>query len=364
MVGDSVLDCPVGEVPDPDALIRAAMQWHFDAATGSRFWLEKARTLDFDPRTDVHGFADLKLFPNVVNELRDARVEDLIPRGYSERADLYGVFESSATTGAPKHVVAMTDWMRRWLAFDSQNMDDWGLPHDLNWLALVPSGPHMAGSRPREQVRTRGGIFFTIDMDPRWVKRCLAEGRPEEAGRYIEHLLNQAENLLRTQEIGILTVSPPLLERLARRDSLAKLVNEKVKMIVWQGAHMDPDTRHLLRTEVFPDVKIRGFYGSTMVLGGAFERVGLRDDEQCVFDPFHPYISFAVVDEQTGTDVPYGERGRVVMNHVSKGQLLPNNLERDTAIRVAPSAGRLGDSVADVEPVARFDDEPVIEGVY
>jgi hypothetical protein len=134
MVGDSVLDCPVGEVPDPDALIRAAMQWHFDAATGSRFWLEKARTLDFDPRTDVHGFADLKLFPNVVNELRDARVEDLIPRGYSERADLYGVFESSATTGAPKHVVAMTDWMRRWLAFDSQNMDDWGLPHDLNWL--------------------------------------------------------------------------------------------------------------------------------------------------------------------------------------------------------------------------------------
>ena len=258
----------------------------------------------------------------------------------------------------------MADWMRRWLDFDLRNMEEWGCPGDLNWLALVPSGPHMAGSRPREQVRTRGGIFFTIDMDPRWVKRCLAEGRPEEAGRYVDHLLNQAEWLLRTQDIGILTISPPMLVRLAQREELAKLINDKVHLIVWQGAHMDADTRHLLRTEVFPEVKLRGFYGSTMVLGGAFERVGLTDDEPCVFDSFYPYISFAVVDPETGAEVPYGERGRVVMNHVSKSQLLPNNLERDTAIRVAPSGPRRGDSVADVEPVAMFDNEPVIEGVY
>jgi hypothetical protein len=361
---DPVLDCPIDEVPDPDELIEAAMRWHFDPHTGSPFWLDRARTLDFDPRTDIRTFADLKLFPNVVNELRDVRVEDLIPKGYASRTDLYGVYESSATTGAPKHVVCMADWMARWLAYDSRDMDAWGCPRGLNWLALVPSGPHMAAARPREQVRSRGGMLFTIDMDPRWVKRCMAEGRMDEAGRYVDHLLRQAELLLKTQDIGIMTISPPLLERLARHDHLVKLVNEKVRMIVWQGAHLDADTRHLLRTEVFPEVRLRGFYGSTMVLGGAFERVGLTDEDPCVFDPFFPYISFSVVDPETGAEVAYGERGQVVMNHVSKGLLLPNNLERDTVVRVKPATGRPGDSVADVRPVARFDNEPVIEGVY
>jgi hypothetical protein len=34
------------------------------------------------------------------------------------------------------------------------------------------------------------------------------------------------------------------------------------------------------------------------------------------------------------------------------------------ATRVAPPEGHVGDSVADVRPVKRFDDEAVIEGVY
>jgi hypothetical protein len=71
-----------------------------------------------------------------------------------------------------------------------------------------------------------------------------------------------------------------------------------------------------------------------------------------------------VVDPDTGRKVAYGERGQVVMNHVSKSFLLPNNLERDLATRIRPLDGMVGDSVADVTPVQRFDDETVIEGVY
>jgi hypothetical protein len=88
------------------------------------------------------------------------------------------------------------------------------------------------------------------------------------------------------------------------------------------------------------------------------------DGEPCVFDTFSPFISFSVVDPDTGRTVEYGERGQVVMNHVSKSFLLPNNLERDTAIRVRPLGDQVGDSVADVAPVERFDGEAVIEGVY
>ena len=71
-----------------------------------------------------------------------------------------------------------------------------------------------------------------------------------------------------------------------------------------------------------------------------------------------------MIDPQTGGRVPYGERGQVVMNHVSKSMFLPNNLERDTAIRVPGPDGQVGDSVSEVRPVETFDGEAVIEGVY
>ncbi len=361
---DPVLDCPVDEVPDPQELIEAAMRWHFSPQTGSRYWLERAKTLDFDPRRDVHTFADLKLFPNVVNEMRDVRVEELIPKGYQSPAELFGVFESGGTTGAPKRVICTADWLARWLAFGTRNMDTRGCPYGLNWLVLMPSGPHMAGNGAREQARARDGLVFTIDMDPRWVKKCLAEGRAQDAERYVEHLIKQAGSLLATQDIGVIVTTPPLLERLARHDELVRLVNDKVRVIQWAGAHMDADTRYLFRTEVFPGVGLHGFYASTMVLGGAYERIDLTDDDPCVFDPFSPYLSFSVINPETSVDVGYGERGQVVMNHISKGMLAPNNLERDTAVRVKPPAGQLGDSVADVSPVASFDNASVIEGVY
>jgi phenylacetate-coenzyme A ligase PaaK-like adenylate-forming protein len=361
---DPVLDCPVDQVPDPQELIEAAMGWHFDPQTGSVFWLEKAKAFDFDPRRDVHAFADLRLFPNVVDELREVRVEDLVPKGYGSQADVVGVFESGGTTGPPKRVVFLADWVDRLMAHLMREMDAHGDPRDVNWLVLGPSGPHMFGEITAQQARRRGGIKFTVDLDPRWVKKCIRDGRGEEADRYAEHLIDQSSSVLETQDIGVLMTTPPLLERLARRDELVSLVNQKVQLILWGGAHMDPDTRHLLRTEVFPKVKLRGVYASTMVLGTTTERMGLTDDDPCVFDPFSPYISFSVVDPGTGQDVAYGERGQVVMNHISKSMLLPNNLERDMATRIQSLPGQLGDSVADVGPVAVFGNEAVIEGVY
>ena len=71
-----------------------------------------------------------------------------------------------------------------------------------------------------------------------------------------------------------------------------------------------------------------------------------------------------MVDPATGEQVPYGQRGQVVMNHLSKGMFIPNNLERDSAIREPGPAGQIGDSLSEVRPVATFDGEAVIEGVY
>lgn len=352
------------QVPDARELTEAAMRWHFGPRTGSRYWLERAKTLDFDPIRDVRTPADLRLFPNIVNELRDVPVEDLIPQGYGPGSHLYGVFESGGTTGAPKRVVAMNDWMERLFTWFSSRFDAHGCPRGANWLAVAPTGPHIFGAVIREQAQRSGGTVFTIDMDPRWVKRCLGEGRTDEAGRYVEHLIEQTAYLLETQNVGVLVTTPPLLERISCNERLVALINEKVRFILWSGTHMDADTRQIFRTEVFPRVTFMGGFGNTMLVGGGAERVGLTDEDPCVFDPFAPYISFSVVDPATGEEVPYGERGQVVMNHVSKGMLLPNNLERDMATRIRPPAGQLCDSIADVGPALAGEDAAAIEGVY
>ena len=359
-----VLEAPFDAHPDPDEFVQAAMEWHFSPETGSPFWLEHARSFDFDPRADVRSFDDLALFPNVTDELREVRVADLIPRGYGEHPDIVAVAESGGTTGPPKRVVFLRDWWERNIASITAYHDARGMPRGCNWLVLFPCGPHYAGDLMRAQAAALGGLRFAIDMDPRWVKKLIAAGRYADADAYADHLIDQAALLLETQDIGVLAATPPLLERLAGRDDLVALVRKQVRTIQWAGAHMDADTRALLRTDVFPGVDLIGFYGSTMVLGGAGERAGLSPDDPCVFDPLSLSISFWVVDPASGRRVDYGERGRVVMNHVSKSFLLPNNLERDLATRIEGPEGQVGDSVADVMPVVEFDGETVIEGVY
>ncbi|MFG2819403.1 phenazine antibiotic biosynthesis protein [Kitasatospora sp. NPDC048365] len=361
---DPVLDLPFDVQPDPEEYLSAAMRWHFSPETGSPFWLERADSLGFDPLTDIRSWADLARFPNLANELRFARVEDLIPRGYGERPDVVGIYESGGTTGAPKRIVLLRDWLNKLLGWSSAQLDGHGVPKDVNWLIVAPNGPHMVGDVIKQQTAYRGGLSFTVDLDPRWVKKLIGDGKAAEAGAYAEHIVDQVAFALETQDIGVLMCTPPVLERIARRDDLAKLVNEKVRAINWVGTQMDPDTRHLYRTEVFPNAVLYSGYGSTMILGNASERHGLTDDDPCIYDPYSPYMSFGAVDPKTGGTVEYGQRGQVVMHHVSKSLLMPNNLERDYGTRLPGLPGQIGDSVADIAPVQEFDNETVIEGVY
>jgi D-arabinose 1-dehydrogenase-like Zn-dependent alcohol dehydrogenase len=370
VAGDSsypALECPPGQAPDPEELITAAMRWHFSPQTGSAFWLERARTLRFDPIRDIHTIDDLRLFPNVCEELRHVRAADLIPKGYGREARLVGVYESGGTTGAPKKVVLLEDWLELWLGWALRVTELHEFPPGMSWLSVTPGGPHLLAQLGASHARRLGVAAFAVDMDPRWVKKLLGEGRGDEADRYAEHIIDQCEPILQEEEIGVLIVTPPLLERLARRERLVELIRQKVRLISWGGTHMDADTRRLYRTEIFPGVQVRGLYGNTMLLGGAAERPAEddADEKACVFDPFGPYISFSVIDPVSGDNVPYGRRGRVLAHHVSKSMLLPNNLERDEATRVPAPPGQPGDSVADVTPAApSADHDGVHEGVY
>jgi len=361
---DQILDLPFDVRPDPDDFIRAAMEWHFNPETGCAFWLDRAKTLGFDPRSDIRSHADLRLFPNVAPELREARAEDLVPKGYGKAANIVGFYESGGTTGIPKRIVLMGDWLERMVSWSNAHLDRHGVPRGMNWLGVIPTGPHVVGALFHRHARTHGTHGFTIDLDPRWVKKLIADRRFDDAQAYTEHVVQQVIDVLRTQDVGVLTITPPLLERIARDDTLVDLVNSRVRAIRWGGTQMDPDSRRLFRNEIFPNVLLCGEYGSTMMIGVAGERAGLGSDSACVFDSFSPYVTFTVVDPRTGDAVQNGQRGQVVVNHVSKSFLLPNNLERDLATRVLPVRDAVGDAVADIAPVATFENEVVVEGVY
>jgi phenylacetate-coenzyme A ligase PaaK-like adenylate-forming protein len=357
----SLLDVPRDTPPvDPEAYLRTAIAWHFGADTGSLFWLRAAQALDFDPLTEVQTFADLRRFPNLVDELRGVPVEDLIPRGYGSPAPIPRVFESGGTTGAPKRTAQLPDWVEQVTRWQVEDFTAGGYVPGRGLVCLMPSGPHGVGHFDRVVAERLGSVFHPIDLDPRWVKKLGARNAAAEIAAYVDHVLEQATYILETQDVVNLHATPPLIEAIARHDSLLQLVNAKIRYLLLSGAHVDTDTLDLLR-QIFPNTAIAIAFGSTMVLSQAATRV---DGDSLIFDPRSPYVVFRVIDPDTGAEVPYGQRGQVVMNHISKGMFIPNNLERDTAIRMPGPAGHIGDSVSEVAPVAVFGGEPVIEGVY
>jgi phenylacetate-coenzyme A ligase PaaK-like adenylate-forming protein len=361
----SLIDLPRTEpIDDPQAYLRAALQWHFGPDTGSPYWLGRAKVLGFDPLTDVKTFEDLALFPNIVDELRDVAVRDLVPKGYGPNPPTPAVFESGGTTGAPKRVIVLPDWEEQVTAWNAAELLDTPGLRDSGLLMVVPTGPHMFGHVQRRVAALLNSVLFTIDMDPRWVKKLVARGAADEAAAYVDHVVEQAGYILRSQDVTVLSTTPPLLQAIAGDDDLVDVINDKVAYIQLSGTHLDEDTRDILR-EIFPDVAVRAFgYGSTMVLASAITRQAASEEDPVIHDTRSPYVTFSVVDPATGRSVRYGERGQVVMNHVSKTMFVPNNLERDTAVRVAGPDGQVGDSVSEVKPVETFGGEAVIEGVY
>jgi phenylacetate-coenzyme A ligase PaaK-like adenylate-forming protein len=357
----SLLDVPRDAPPaDPEAYLRTAIAWHFGPDTGSRFWLRAAESLDFNPLTDVQTHADLRRFPNLVDELRKMPVEDLIPRGYGSAPPIPRVFESGGTTGAPKRTAQLPDWIEQVTRWQLEDFTAGGFVPGRGLLCLMPSGPHGVGHFDRAVAERLRSVFHPIDLDPRWVKKLAARNATSEIAAYVEHVLGQAKHVLQTQDVVNLHATPPLVEAIARDDALVDMVNSKIRYLLLSGAQVDVDTLDLLR-QVFPNTAIAMAFGSTMVLSQAATRV---EGDSVVFDPRSPYVVFFVIDPDTGAGVAYGERGQVVMNHISKGMFIPNNLERDTAIRLPGPDGQVGDSVGEVAPVAVFGGEPVIEGVY
>ncbi|MEU7560300.1 phenazine biosynthesis protein [Streptomyces eurythermus] len=351
----------------PDDFVQAAMEWHFSPATGSPFWVKKAAELPFDPLRDIRTWADLDRFPDVSEEWRDVPVDALVPAGVDRSAWDFQVFDSGGTTGRPKRIVESRS-RRAGVQWVSTVLEEHGVPGEGagHWLHIGPTGPHIVGRSIGLLAQLRRTFCHYIDFDPRWVKQRAKQQQSDDVARYVQHILDQALNVLRTQPVSVVFATPPILEAIAARDEILDLLRSHVCGIIWAGTSIGPETLHLLETELFPDSAVVGLYGNTM-MGIAPQRprtVG-ADTEGCVFVPHHPFSRVRLVDPQATTrEVAYGERGQARISLLSRDVLLPWTLERDSALRIAPTDAYPQDGLADVQPLAAEGGPSVVEGVY
>ncbi len=161
-----------------DAHVRDIIEWHFNHETGCPFWLDFASTLNWDPRREIHCFADLRKFPPFEDEwLRGGPIRRWVPKGLAHLPAY--VFETGGTTGVPKSRVAMEDFRIDYEMF-SETLPDEYFPRGANWLMLGPSGPRRLRLAVEHLCQYRGGVCFCVDLDPRWVIKLIKRAAKAE----------------------------------------------------------------------------------------------------------------------------------------------------------------------------------------
>ena len=349
-----------------DAHVRDTVAWHFDPEKGTPFWLEKAKTLDFDPRKDIKGFADLKKFGLFEDDwLRGGPVRRWVPKAYHHKPTY--VFETGGTTGIPKSRVVVDDFKIDYEMF-SATLPDKFFPKGANWLMLGPSGPRRLRLAVEHLCQFRGGICFCVDLDPRWVIKLIKKGWMEHLKAYQEHVIDQALTVLSANhEIKCMFTTPKLLDALANRlekdgSSIAK---SGITGIFCGGTEMNSQwIRFAIEELLGPGIYIAPTYGNTLMGLAAAEMPTAEQNFKIAYYAPQPRAVAQVVDfDDPDKVVDYGQTGRVMLTTLTKELFIPRFQERDEGEREPPSAKYPWDGVSGVRPFHGFAATTTV-GVY
>ena len=343
-----------------DAHVREIVKWHFSPKTGSPFWLEYAENLDFDPRKEIGGYADLKLLGHFQDEwLRGGPVRRWVPKAYANEP-IY-VFETGGSTGVPKTRISIRDFYIDYEIF-SETLSDEGFPPGSDWLMLGPTGPRRLRLAVEHLAQQRGGICFHVDLDPRWVNQLVRYGKNEELDAYKNHVIGQALNVLRAHEnVQCLFTTPKLLEALCEKISLPKV---DIKGIFCGGTEMDAQFHRFAREELVQGIDFIPTYGNTLMGLAACKPFDPVDNYAIIYYPPQPRAVIELVNpEDPEEPVDYGETGRVMLTTLTKEFFMPRFLERDEAERAEPIPEYPWDGVENLRLLTELQ-ESVVVGVY
>ena len=343
-----------------DAWVGEVIDWHFDPATGCPFWLTWAERAGWDPRSEVRSYADLAKFGGFEDEwLRGGPVRRWVPKGYAGRP-VY-VFETGGSTGVPKTRINIEDFRIDYEAFSGTLPDEF-YPKDADWLMVGPSGPRRLRLAVEHLAQHRGGICFTVDLDPRWVIKLLKRNAFDEAELYKRHVVDQALTLLKAHEsIRCLFTTPKLLEALCERISLKKA---GITGVFCGGTEMTPQFHRFAVEELLEGAHFAPTYGNTLMGLAAHKAPEPEDNWAVIYYPPAPRAILEVVDPQKPDRiVDYGRTGRVRLTTLTREFFVPGFLERDEAEREPPCEQYPWDGVRNVRPFQQLGAK-VVEGVY
>jgi len=343
-----------------DEHVRDMVRWHFDPDTGSPFWLDFARRLDFDPRDAIGGYEDLRKLGHFEDEwLRGGPVRRWVPKALAGRP-LY-VFETGGSTGVPKSRVNIEDFQIDYELFGDRLSDE-GFPRGSDWLMLGPSGPRRLRLAIEHLAQYRGGISFCVDLDPRWVSRLVREKRFKEVEEYKQHCIDQALVILRAHEnVRCLFTTPKLLESLCQKVSLSKL---GIRGIFCGGTEMNAQFNRFAREELVPGIDFVPTYGNTLMGLAAPKPFDPRDGWSITYYPPLPRAVFEIVrPDDLDRRVDYGERGRVLLTTLTREFFMPRFPERDEGVRAEPCAEYPWDGVRDLGLLTELQSSVAV-GVY
>ncbi|MBX3180878.1 MAG: hypothetical protein KF886_26315 [Candidatus Hydrogenedentes bacterium] len=304
--------------------IQEIIALHFDPVWGSPYWLETGPHLPFEPTTDIRTRADLLRFPAFdLKELADRPVEHFIPRVFHDDLSRFVTAETGGATGVPKRTAyAFEDFQSAFVGPFVAAAGLMDFPRNRHWLFIGPSGPHIIGKAARECARALGSSDpFSVDFDPRWYRK-LAPGSMGRA-RYLEHVLEQAERVLNTQDIGVLFSTPPVLEALGKR--LPRELRERIAGIHLGGMAAPPEFWDRLTSYWFPHAVALSGYGNT--LAGLCPQVAPCENGEPVYVPFGDRLIYELIAENGSTP------GTVCFHRLDRSCFLPHVLEGDCAIR-------------------------------
>ncbi len=348
-----------------DAHVREIVAWHFDPETGSPFWLDWAKSQDWNPRTDINGVDDLVMFGLFDDEyLRGGPVERWIPKGLAGKP-VY-TFETGGTTGTPKSRININDFRVDYEQF-SDTLPDEHFPRGSNWLMLGPSGPRRLRLAVEHLAQHRGGICFCVDLDPRWVIKLIRKGWTEHLKAYQEHVIDQALTILESgHDIRCMFTTPKLLEALALRleDNDSSLGGKGITGVFSGGTEFTPQWNRFAHEELLEGVYMTPTYGNTLMGLAASAPSGPHNDYKITYYAPQPRAVVQVVDpDDPDRLVDYGETGRVMLTTLTKEFFLPRFLERDEGEREPPYEAYPWDGVSGLRPFSRFAAKTTV-GVY
>ena len=343
-----------------DAHVRETVQWHFAPGTGCPFWLDWARQAGWNPAKEVTGFADLLRFPHFQDEwLRDLPNEVWIPQAYAGRP--FNIFETGGTTGMPKQRIGWDDYRIDYSEF-SRTLSDEHFPRNHYWLMVGPTGPRRLRLAIEHLANVRGCSCYFVDLDPRWVKKVLANGQSEVARAYLDHVVDQAITILKHRRVSALFTTPKLLEALAEK---INLYEAGIRGVFCGGTTMAPQYVRFIVEEVLENrIGFYPTYGNTLMGLAASRPLRPEDQFSLTYYAPQPRAVLRLVDpDRTDQLRHYGEWGRIELTTLTREFFMPRFLERDEAIRREPCALYPWDGVGEVRPFGAMERQ-IIEGVY